>query len=283
MDIKIYIESGIIESYVLGLAEPEEILEIERLKEEYPEVQQGIDDFSIAIEEQAFRNAVTPPQAIKEQLLALLQFGQGSISGHDTPLVVAYNSSLNHDKPVVSIAPSTTNWKFLAAASIILFIVSAIANLLLYNRYTSTKSEYAALINERNTLQANNQVFQTRLKDYQSASEMMADPTIAMVQLKDPSHKNDNMTTVFWDSKSKDVYLLTNKLPAPNKNQQYQLWALVDGKPVDAGMILTSKKGDKYRIQKMKTFGKAEAFAVTLETGNGNQSPQGPMYVMGKM
>ena len=49
MDIKVYIESGIIESYVLGLAEPEEILEIERLKEEYPEVQLGIDDFSIAI------------------------------------------------------------------------------------------------------------------------------------------------------------------------------------------------------------------------------------------
>lgn len=280
MDIKIYIESGIIESYVLGLAEPEEILEIERLKEEYPEVQQGIDDFSIAIEEQAFRNAVTPPQAIKEQLLALLQFGQGSISGHDTPLVVAYNSSLNHDNPVVSIATSTTNWKFLAAASIILFIVSAIANLLLYNRYTSTKSEYAALINERNTLQANNQVFQTRLKDYQSASEMMADPTIAMVQLKDPSHKNDNMTTVFWDSKSKDVYLLTNKLPAPNKNQQYQLWALVDGKPVDAGMLDPQCTS----LCKMKNIPKAQAFAITLEKAGGSPVPtMDQLYVMGNI
>ena len=280
MDIKIYIESGIIESYVLGLAEPEEILEIERLKEEYPEVQQGIDDFSIAIEEQAFRNAVTPPQAIKEQLLALLQFGQGSISGHDTPLVVAYNSSLNHDKPVVSIAPSTTNWKFLAAASIILFIVSAIANLLLYNRYTSTKSEYAALINERNTLQANNQVFQTRLKDYQSASEMMADPTIAMVQLKDPSHKENNMTTVFWDSKSKDVYLLTNKLPAPNKNQQYQLWALVDGKPVDAGMLDPQCTS----LCKMKNIPKAQAFAITLEKAGGSPVPtMDQLYVMGNI
>ena len=280
MDIKIYIESGIIESYVLGLAEPEEILEIERLKEEYPEVQQGIDDFSIAIEEQAFRNAVTPPQAIKEQLLALLQFGQGSISGHDTPLVVAYNSSLNHDNPVVSIATSTTNWKFLAAASIILFIVSAIANLLLYNRYTSTKSEYAALINERNTLQANNQVFQTRLKDYQTASEMMADPTIAMVQLKDPSHKNDNMTTVFWDSKSKDVYLLTNKLPAPNKNQQYQLWALVDGKPVDAGMLDPQCTS----LCKMKNIPKAQAFAITLEKAGGSPVPtMDQLYVMGNI
>ena len=71
-----------------------------------------------------------------------------------------------------------------------------------------------------------------------------------------------------------------NALPS---DKQYQLWAIVDGKPVDGGMILTSKRGDKYRIQKMKTFGKAEAFAVTLEDEKGNPTPKGPMFVMGKM
>ena len=280
MDIQVYLESGIIESYVLGLAEPEEMLEIERLKEEYPEVQMGIDDFSIAIEEQAFKNAVAPPQEIKAQILASLQFNQGLRSGHDTPLVVAYNSSLNHNKPVVSIAPSTTNWKYLAAASIILFVLSAIVNLSLYNRYITTKSEYAALINERNTLQANNQVFQTKIKDYQSASQMMADPTIAMVQLKDPSNKENNMTTVFWDSKTKEVYLLTNKLPAPDKNQQYQLWALVDGKPVDAGMLDPQCTS----LCKMKNIPRAQAFAITLEKAGGSPVPtMDKLYVMGNI
>lgn len=280
MDIQVYLESGIIESYVLGLAEPEEMLEIERLKEEYPEVQMGIDDFSIAIEEQAFKNAVAPPHEIKAQILASLQFNQGLRSGHDTPLVVAYNSSLNHNKPVVSIAPLTTNWKYLAAASIILFVLSAIVNLSLYNRYTTTKSEYAALINQRNTLQANNQVFQTKIKDYQSASQMMADPTIAMVQLKDPSNKENNMTTVFWDSKTKEVYLLTNKLPAPDKNQQYQLWALVDGKPVDAGILDPQCTS----LCKMKNIPRAQAFAITLEKAGGSPVPtMDKLYVMGNI
>lgn len=280
MDIKVYIDSGIIESYVLGLAEPEEILEIERLKEEYPQVQMGIDDFSIAIEEQAFKNAVAPPQEIKAQLLASLQFSPGSRLSHDTPLVVAYNSSLNHNKPVVSITPSTTNWKYLAAASIILFVFSATVNLMLYNRYTTTKSEYAALINERNTLQANNQVFQTKIKDYQFASQMMADPTIAMVQLKDPSNKENNMTTVFWDSKTKEVYLLTNKLPAPDKNQQYQLWALVDGKPVDAGVLDPQCTS----VCKMKNILRAQAFAITLEKAGGSPVPtMDKLYVMGNI
>ena len=280
MDIQVYIESGVIESYVLGLSDPEEILEVEQLREQHPEVQQAIDEFSIAIEEQAFKNAVEPPEEIKEQLLSSLQFHQSSKSNIDTPLVVAYNSSVDNETYNTNSNSSITNFKYLAAASIILFIVSAISNLLLYNRYTSTKSQYVALVNERNSLQANNQVYQTKLKDYQSATEMMADPTIAMVQLKDPAHKKDNMITVFWDKKTKNVYLLTNKLPAPNTNQQYQLWALVDGKPVDAGML--DPKCTSFC--KMKNIPRAQAFAITLEKVGGSPVPtMNQLYVMGSI
>jgi hypothetical protein len=276
--IKVYIESGIIESYVLGLADPEDILEIEQIREEYPEVQQAIDDFSIAIQEQALKNAVMPPKEIKEQLLAALNFQDPLSYKSLAPMHVAHNSNLTNENRVPSIYSSNTNWKYLAAASIMLFVVSAIGNLLLYNRYTSTKNEYAALIIERNTLQANNQVFETKLKNYQSASEMMADPSVAMVQLKDPAHIKDNMTTVFWDTKTKDVYLLTNKLPAPDKNQQYQLWALVDGKSVDAGMLDPQCTS----LCKMKNIPKAQAFAITLEKVGGSPVPtMDQLFVMG--
>ena len=278
MDINVYMESGIIESYVLGLADSDDILEIERLRKEYPEVQQAIDDFSIAIQEQAFKNAVIPPKEIKEQLLAALNFQNPLHSKSVAPMHVAHNSNINTQNQVPSIHSLNTNWKYLAAASVMLFILSAIGNLLLYNRYTSTKNEYAALINERNTLQANNQVFQTMLQNYRSASQMMANPSVAMVQLKDPAHKKDNMTTVFWDTKTKDVYLLTNKLPAPDKNQQYQLWALVDGKPVDAGMLDPQCTS----LCKMKNIPKAQAFAITLEKVGGSPVPtMDQLFVMG--
>ena len=278
MDIIVYMESGIIESYVLGLADADDILEIERLRKEYPEVQQAIDDFSIAIQEQALKNAVIPPKEIKEQLLAALNFRDPLHSKSVATMHVAHNSNINTQNQVPSIHSLNTNWKYLAAASVMLFILSAIGNLLLYNRYTSTKNEYAALINERNTLQANNQVFQTMLQNYRSASQMMADPSVAMVQLKDPAHKKDNMTTVFWDTKTKDVYLLTNKLPAPDKNQQYQLWALVDGKPVDAGMLDPQCTS----LCKMKNIPKAQAFAITLEKVGGSPVPtMDQLFVMG--
>jgi hypothetical protein len=33
----------------------------------------------------------------------------------------------------------------------------------------------------------------------------------------------------------------------------------------------------------MKSFGKAQAFAITLETEGGNRQPKGTMYVMGEI
>jgi len=103
------------------------------------------------------------------------------------------------------------------------------------------------------------------------------------VSLKGLEAAPDAAAKIFWMQNTGEVFIDPSNLPDAPAGKQYQLWAIVDGKPVDAGMILTSKKGDKYRIQKMKTFGKAEAFAVTLEPEKGNPTPQGPMFVMGKM
>lgn len=279
MDIKEYIQSGVIESYVLGLTDQEEGSELENLMAEYPEVMNAVNEFSDAIEQQAIENAVEPPEGIKERLMAELSFEDRLQAENDSPLVVAYSSTAN-ETAGHSIANKTNTWKWLAAASVILFVISAASNYYLYNKYASTNSQYQALLVERNTLQANNQVFQTKVNDYQAAVKMMANPEYAMVQLKDPTGKQDNMTTVFWNTNTKDVYLMNNKLPEPDKNKKYQLWALVDGKPVDAGMIEPGCTS----LCKMKNIPKAQAFAITLEAAGGSPTPHlEQLYVMGKV
>ena len=93
----------------------------------------------------------------------------------------------------------------------------------------------------------------------------------------DPS----SMATVYWNTESRDVYLLVNKLPMPVRDKQYQLWAIVDGKPVDAG-IFDMQEGLSF--VKLKTIPKADAFAITLEKKGGSSTPDmNAMYVMGKV
>lgn len=275
MDIQEYIESGMIESYVLGLADATEVADIEKKKKQYPEIQKAIDDFAISVEEQAFKNAVKPPVAAKASLMSRL----ASDFETPNPLSVAYNikdSSIGETPSPNRI----TYWRYAAAASVILLIGSTVTNLYLYNKYSSTHTQYQALLAERNTLQASNQVIQAKVRDYQSAAEMMADPSIAMVKMVDPAKKAKNMTTVFWDSNTKDVYLMANKLPAPSKDKQYQLWALVDGKPVDAGMLDPNCTS----VCKMKNIPRAQAFAITLEKAGGSPVPtMEQLYVLGNI
>ena len=91
--------------------------------------------------------------------------------------------------------------------------------------------------------------------------------------------KETSLTTVFWNKNTKDVYLLANKLPQAAEGKQYQLWALVDGKPVDAGLL-----EDCNGVCKLKNIPKAQAFAITLEDKGGSASPHlDQLYVIGNV
>ena len=58
MNTQEYISSGIVESYVFGLASQEEKIEFERMAETHPEVKAAREAFEIALEKQALSEAV---------------------------------------------------------------------------------------------------------------------------------------------------------------------------------------------------------------------------------
>ncbi len=108
----------------------------------------------------------------------------------------------------------------------------------------------------------------------------MADPAMAVIKMPGIAGKEDNLATLYWNTKNKDVYVMLNKLPVPAKGKQFQLWALVDGKPVDAGLLNSECQG----VCKMKNIPKAQAFAITLENEGGSPAPtMQQMYVLGKV
>jgi hypothetical protein len=73
-DIREYLESGIIESYVLGISTFEETKEVEELAISHIEVKDAIESFSEAVEQQALASAVTPEPIIKPLLIATIDF-----------------------------------------------------------------------------------------------------------------------------------------------------------------------------------------------------------------
>ncbi len=260
MDIQAYIESGVIESYVLGMADSQEAAELEQLSRQHPEIRKAIDAFELALEKTALANAMPPPAHVKEQLFASLDgdFRQ------DTKMAVG--------------AKTFSFTRYMAAASLILLLGSAALNVYFYTQFRASSTAYQALLIEKSTLLSENQNTQTRILDMYGSMQMMSDPTVAKVSMPGVKGKENSLATVFWDTKSKDVYLLTNKLPEAGPGKQYQLWAIVDGKPVDAGVI-----GACAGLCKMKNIPKASLFAITLEKTGGSPTPTlDQMYVAGK-
>lgn len=64
MEIKKYIESGILEAYVIGSASEQEVQEVLQHKEKYPEVQIALNEIEMDMERLAGYMAVPPPPGL---------------------------------------------------------------------------------------------------------------------------------------------------------------------------------------------------------------------------
>ncbi|MFN3939001.1 MAG: anti-sigma factor domain-containing protein, partial [Chitinophagales bacterium] len=67
-----------------------------------------------------------------------------------------------------------------------------------------------------------------------------------------------------------EVFIVGADLPPTAADKQYQLWAIVDGSPVSAGLLDSDSTNV---LQKMASFKDAQAFAITLEPKGGSVHP----------
>lgn len=266
METQDIISSGLLELYAAGIASEKEAQDVEQWVAQYPEVAAELKEITKSMEDYAGAHAIMPSARVKENIFSRINTNS---NGNTIPVVPVTNSG-------AIITGKERFWKMAAAASVILLIGSIALNIVTYNRYNEAGNSLLAARQTLGELEEKN-------KEMEAGMSVVQNKYSVPVALKGLEASPDAAAKVFWMENTGDVFIDPSNLPDAPQGKQYQLWGIVDGKPVDGGMILTSKKGDKYRIQKMKNFGKVEAFAVTLETEKGNPTPMGPMYVMGKM
>ncbi|HEY4964859.1 MAG TPA: anti-sigma factor [Puia sp.] len=270
MNVQEYILSGIVESYVLGIASHEDSIEFERMCAAHSEVRAARNAFELELEGKLMQQKIDPPRELKPRI-----FSEIGMERDEQPPRIPLQ------KP--TLVPREGFAKYVAAASLILLAGSILLNLYLLDQYKKTIAQNKELTAIETQVAGANQAMQTKLNTYENALNLMKNPMMAVVKM--PGSPNSpapsSMVTVYWNTESKDVYLLVNQLPKPVSGKQYQLWAIVDGKPVDAG---TFDMGEGIAFVKLKTIPRAEAFAVTLEKTGGSESPtMDAMYVMGKV
>ncbi len=246
MNVKDYIESGIIESYVMDLASESEKAEFERLCTQYPELVAARRKFEESLEGYASENAILPPPEVKAKVLAAI----------GKPVVRMESAQA----PVrISVWP-----RLVAAASIILLIGVGF----LYYQTKKENSDLAATNDRlRVSLDTTKNVLQ-RIID--TERDAVSNPNVTVVNMVGTQVAPKSSANIYWDSASANVYLVVKNMPKLPSDKQYQLWALIDSKPKDLGVFDAT---DNKVILKMKNTQKAQAFAITIEQKGGSPSP----------
>jgi anti-sigma-K factor RskA len=122
-------------------------------------------------------------------------------------------------------------------------------------------------------------VYADQLEGMRTNFEMITDPAYATIRMAGVDASPESYASVFWNKENGNLYLNTGNLPKTDAEKQFQLWAIIDGVPVSAG-VFDSSDGI---LQMPEIKGEAVAFAVTLEPRGGSESPTlKEMYVLGE-
>jgi len=262
------ISSGLLELYAVGASSPEESRDVEGWVKQYPEVATELAYIQEGIEAYAQTHAIAPASSVKEKLLIRI-----NPAAAGAPVIAMKEKTMDATK-VYSISAT---WKYVAAASIILLIGSLILNYTYYNKYNSTNDDLQVAKTEA---QQQKEIVATMKRDM----DMIGSKDAMPVSLKGMDKAPNAAARIYWMQDTHEVYVDASNLPKPPDGMQYQLWAIVDGVPVSGGMIKTLPDGSKIHLQKMKGFGKAQAFAVSLEkAGPEKPAPSADVVVMGKI
>ena len=272
-----YIASGVLEIYAAGGLSESEREEVEYRAANSPEIRAALDEAIATMESYARLHAVVPRSDLKNRILS-----QIDSSDANTPAFAH-----EPEPATLPLYPDVTEkeaspYKWMFAASLALFLISGMLSFSFYQKWQNAEERLAEAEIAEQRLAQNFETVSVQSRHQQEVLNILRNPEFKPVRLKGVEAHPEAGMVVYWNQQREQVYADKGNLPAPPAGKQYQLWALDNGKPIDAGMIALDDQATL--LQKMKSIGAAQAFAVTLEPAGGSESPTlEQLLVMGEI
>lgn len=258
MNVEEYISSGILEAYALGELSDQERAEVEKNLKLYPEIRKELTLIEETQESLMQMAAIEPKASVKAKLFA-------EIDGQKRPeakVVIL---------PTVSAEKSGTGfWRFAAAASVSVALISSYLAYDYWSKWKKTENNLTELIAQNQRMAQDYNTVNQRLDKIENDLDVTNNPEFSRIVMKGTPNAPTALASVYWNESTKEVYLSIQDMKELAKDNQYQLWAIIDGKPVDAGVF----DGNVAGLLKMKQIAPgATTFAVTIEPRGGKASP----------
>lgn len=262
MDIKAYIESGILELYVAGALSEKESKEVYAHLLQYPELLKEVKTIESAIVKLTAAASPNDPRTWFVFIKEKLNFGSNNIKV--IPLEKSKTFSYNY-----------IGW----AASLLL----AIGLFWMFNQNKELKTKISTAATDKEFLEFQIEKANSSLTEAKKLISVLRDRDIISVPLNGQAVYPEAYAKVYWDKSSSNIYLDVQGLPAPPEGKVYQVWSLTLNplSPTSLG-TLDDFNTDENKIFTIANPNSSQAFGITLEPAGGSESPtMEQLYTLG--
>ena len=258
MNILEYISTGILEAYVLGELTEAESAQVEKNISMSPELKAELLKVEETLEAFTMKASIKPRAEVKAKIMEKIPAAKKLV-----------NVEKKEEAKVVELSAQFNYWKYAAAASIAFALLTSYLAYNYRQRWVDTQANLDNLITQNQQMAENYNTVNQKLDKIQNDLSIIESTAFTKVVLKGTPNEPEALASIYWNAATEEVFLSVQELKGISKENQFQLWAIVDGKPVDAGVFDSNFAG----LLKMKNIKGAVAFAVTVEPRGGKEAP----------
>ena len=237
--IRIFLDTDLLEKYLLGTTTTEESFQVERYIAMHPEVKAEYDELQENLEAFAKMHAIKTPDGLKEKVSARIR---GEKAGRKR------------------------FFQYAVAASFAACLFAA-ASYFFYNQNKNLQQENIMVSNQIEDLK---QDMKAGLEDMRNQFIVLQNPQTKKFNVKGNKKAKELKAVAYINPVKKLSYINVSKLPNLPENQCFQMWAEVNGEMVNLGVIQEAQTEQK--LMALPYADKAISY-ITIEPKGGNQTP----------
>ncbi len=255
------------------------------MAERHAEVRHELFRIEATYEALANQLPVTPRPGLRDEILAKVTGDTAKTIDPATTVARPDVARPNVARPNSS-APQAKQrrllpWQLGIAASLLIAVLSSAAAWYFRGEWKEAEQQLQLTQAQNQEIASQYETASQRSERLENDLSVLSSSDYQAIALAGTDVSPESTARVFWNPGAEQLYLSPGNLPEPPTDKQYQLWAIVDGAPVSAGVFDVAP--DAASLQALNSqIAQASAFAITLEPRGGSSSPtMEAMYVQG--
>ncbi len=237
--IKIFLDSDLLEKYLLGNTNEQENLQVERYIAMYPEVRETYNELQVNLEAFAKMHALKTPEGLKQKIVARIK-----------------SENVGRKR----------FFRYAIAASFATLLFAG-ASYFFWDQNQSLQEENEIVNNKIQLLEEN---MNDRLEDVRNQFIVLNNPKTKKYNVKGNKKAKELKAVAYVNPVKKLSYISVSKLPNLPENQCFQMWAEVNGKMINLGVI--QEASNKEKLMALPYADEAIGY-ITIEPKGGNVTP----------